>query len=242
MSGVEVVPVVDEGLGNSTYLVDLGAQEGLVERWPWLAELDWDGVAGGFPVIIGVAFWLPGKVATSEFLTVAASNYSFKLLVALSITPLLYAGHAVIDRFLGADRLEHPGPQIEHPALVPVIGVGLLRHGEIAAQLLPGIAQDVHRKDVLVPLELIDKMSQLGVFGLTIPEEYGGQGASLTAACAVVEEVAAGCASTAAILSVYALGAFPIRLAGQEVWRRNGVEVEGDTCSLLTVELEAALD
>jgi uncharacterized integral membrane protein (TIGR00697 family) len=55
-------------------------------------------------VIIGIAFWLPGKVQTSEFLTVAASNYSFKLIVALSITPLLYAAHAVIDRFLGIDE------------------------------------------------------------------------------------------------------------------------------------------
>ena len=55
-------------------------------------------------VIIGIAFWLPGKVQTSEFLTVAASNYSFKLLVALGTTPFLYAGHAVIDRFLGLDE------------------------------------------------------------------------------------------------------------------------------------------
>ncbi len=54
-------------------------------------------------VIIGIAFWLPGKVKTSEFLTVAASNYSFKLIVALSVTPLLYAGHAAIDRFLGTE-------------------------------------------------------------------------------------------------------------------------------------------
>ena len=55
-------------------------------------------------VIIGIAFWLPGKVKTSEFLTVAASNYSFKLIVALSITPLLYVGHAMIDRFLGIEE------------------------------------------------------------------------------------------------------------------------------------------
>ena len=55
-------------------------------------------------VIIAIAFWLPGKVKTAEFLTVAASNYSFKLIVALGITPLLYAGHAAIDRFLGADE------------------------------------------------------------------------------------------------------------------------------------------
>ena len=55
-------------------------------------------------VIIGIAFWLPGKVKTSEFLTVAASNYSFKLIVALGVTPLLYAGHAAIDRFLGMEE------------------------------------------------------------------------------------------------------------------------------------------
>jgi uncharacterized integral membrane protein (TIGR00697 family) len=55
-------------------------------------------------VIIGVAFWLPSKVKTTEFLTVAASNYSFKLLIALGVTPLLYAGHAIIDRFLGLEE------------------------------------------------------------------------------------------------------------------------------------------
>ena len=55
-------------------------------------------------VIIAIAFWLPGKIKTSEFLTVAASNYSFKLIVALSVTPLLYGGHAAIDRYLGAEE------------------------------------------------------------------------------------------------------------------------------------------
>ena len=55
-------------------------------------------------VIIGIAFWLPGKVKTTESLTVAASNYSFKLIIALSVTPLLYAGHAAIDRYLGEEE------------------------------------------------------------------------------------------------------------------------------------------
>lgn len=55
-------------------------------------------------VIVGIAFWLPGKVKTSEFLQVAASNYSFKLLIAIGVTPLLYAGHAAIDRFLGIEE------------------------------------------------------------------------------------------------------------------------------------------
>ncbi len=55
-------------------------------------------------VIIGIAFWLPGKVQTSEFLTVAASNYSYKFLVAVGMTPLIYAAHSLIDRFLGLEE------------------------------------------------------------------------------------------------------------------------------------------
>ena len=52
-------------------------------------------------VIIGIAFWLPGKVKTAEFLAVAASNYSYKFLIALGMTPVIYAAHSLIDRFLG---------------------------------------------------------------------------------------------------------------------------------------------
>lgn len=52
-------------------------------------------------VIIGIAFWLPGKVKTSEFLTVAMTNYSYKFLIAVGLTPLVYLLHGVIDRFLG---------------------------------------------------------------------------------------------------------------------------------------------
>jgi uncharacterized integral membrane protein (TIGR00697 family) len=55
-------------------------------------------------VIIGIAFWLPGKVKTSEFLLVAGANYSYKLLIALAVTPLLYVGHSIIDRFLGIEE------------------------------------------------------------------------------------------------------------------------------------------
>jgi queuosine precursor transporter len=55
-------------------------------------------------LIIGIAFWLPGKVKTSEFLIVAGANYSYKLLIALAVTPLLYVGHSIIDRFLGIEE------------------------------------------------------------------------------------------------------------------------------------------
>ena len=42
-----------------------------------------------------------------------------------------------------------------------------------------------HVDDVLIPIEIIDEMSELGVFGLTIPEEYGGLALGKTAMCVV---------------------------------------------------------
>jgi len=53
-------------------------------------------------------------------------------------------------------------------------------------------AQEIHQKDVLIPMELVDQMSELGVFGLTIPEEYDGLGMSKVAMCVVTEELSRG--------------------------------------------------
>ena len=50
--------------------------------------------------IIGIAFWLPSKVKTEEFFNVAFTNYSYKLIIAVAITPLIYLAHYLIDRYL----------------------------------------------------------------------------------------------------------------------------------------------
>jgi len=53
-------------------------------------------------------------------------------------------------------------------------------------------AHDWHLKDELIPMEIIDEMAELGVFGLTIPEEYGGFGLSKASMCVVSEELSRG--------------------------------------------------
>ena len=53
-------------------------------------------------------------------------------------------------------------------------------------------AHEWHLKDELIPMEIIEEMAELGVFGLTIPEEYGGFGMSKTAMCVVSEELSRG--------------------------------------------------
>ncbi len=49
-----------------------------------------------------------------------------------------------------------------------------------------------HLNDELIPLSVIREMSELGVFGLTIPEEFGGAGLGKTAMCVVSEELSRG--------------------------------------------------
>ena len=53
-------------------------------------------------------------------------------------------------------------------------------------------AHEWHLKDDLIPMEIISEMAELGVFGLTIPEEHGGFGMGKTAMCVVSEELSRG--------------------------------------------------
>jgi len=53
-------------------------------------------------------------------------------------------------------------------------------------------AQDWHRKNHYIPLDVIAQMSELGVFGLTIPEDYGGLGLGKESMCVVSEELSRG--------------------------------------------------
>jgi uncharacterized integral membrane protein (TIGR00697 family) len=70
-------------------------------------------------VVLGIAFWLPGilrdhfhlfsealketSVFTSEqYLTVSISSYTYKLLIALLMTPVIYMAHKWIDNFLAS--------------------------------------------------------------------------------------------------------------------------------------------
>jgi (2S)-methylsuccinyl-CoA dehydrogenase len=53
-------------------------------------------------------------------------------------------------------------------------------------------AHEWHLKDELIPLPVVKEMCELGVFGLTIPEEFGGAGLGKTAMCVVSEELSRG--------------------------------------------------
>ncbi|WP_299950759.1 acyl-CoA dehydrogenase family protein [uncultured Ruegeria sp.] len=53
-------------------------------------------------------------------------------------------------------------------------------------------AHEWHLKDELIPIEIIEELAEMGVFGLTIPEEFGGFGLSKASMCVVSEELSRG--------------------------------------------------
>lgn len=77
-------------------------------------------------------------------------------------------------------------------------------------------AQKWHLNDELIPISIIDEMSELGVFGLTIPEEYGGLGLSKTAMCIVSEELSRGWIGTGSLGTRADIAAELILVGGNE--------------------------
>jgi (2S)-methylsuccinyl-CoA dehydrogenase len=58
-------------------------------------------------------------------------------------------------------------------------------------QVMPH-AHQWHLKNQYIPIEIVEQMSELGVFSLTIPEEYGGMGLGKESMCVVSEELSRG--------------------------------------------------
>lgn len=55
-------------------------------------------------IVTGIAFWLPGKLGFTDYINTAFTGYSAKLIIAVALTPLIYAGHALVHRYLGEEQ------------------------------------------------------------------------------------------------------------------------------------------
>jgi uncharacterized integral membrane protein (TIGR00697 family) len=55
-------------------------------------------------LVIGIAFYLFGNWSLSQWMNVSLNNYLYKFVVAILFTPLLYAAHYLIEKYLAQDK------------------------------------------------------------------------------------------------------------------------------------------
>ncbi|MDO8526667.1 MAG: queuosine precursor transporter [Deltaproteobacteria bacterium] len=61
-----------------------------------------------------IGFYLPGSFTWNQYLQVGTTSYTYKILVAIAVTPLCYLGHMAIEKFLGkeeAKKMAHDAAQ-----------------------------------------------------------------------------------------------------------------------------------
>jgi len=83
-------------------------------------------------------------------------------------------------------------PSVEEAGLDETLTMIRDQFHAFAEEKVVPFAHEWHLKDQLIPLELVKELGQLGVFGLTIPEQYGGSGLGKTAMCVVSEVLSRG--------------------------------------------------
>src|SRR5947209_17716715 len=81
-------------------------------------------------------------------------------------------------------------------------------------EIIPN-AQELEHGDTY-PTEIVEGLKELGIFGLTIPEEFGGLGESLLTYALVVEEIARGWMSVSGVINTHFIVAYMIRQHGTE--------------------------
>jgi (2S)-methylsuccinyl-CoA dehydrogenase len=82
-------------------------------------------------------------------------------------------------------------------------------------------AHSWHLEDALIPMEVIAQLSELGIFGLTVPEEFGGLGMGKTAMCVVTEELSRGYIGLGSLGTRSEIAAELIRLGGTEAQKSH---------------------
>jgi uncharacterized integral membrane protein (TIGR00697 family) len=51
-------------------------------------------------IVLGIAFWMTGKMTTEVYIASAFTGYFVKLIIAVLLTPLIYLGHSLIEKYI----------------------------------------------------------------------------------------------------------------------------------------------
>ena len=86
-------------------------------------------------------------------------------------------------------------------------------------QVIP-IAEEHDHEDKF-PDGVVEQMKELGLFGVTIPEEYGGMGLDLTTYAMIVEELSRGWISISGMVNTHFIGSYLLMKFGTDEQKEN---------------------
>jgi (2S)-methylsuccinyl-CoA dehydrogenase len=168
---------------------DLGSGFGEAEALPaqllafeYLSQL-----AGGLPMNQGEMF-RPGDLGVS----------------AARLEPVIArlrpgASQAVKARIVALLDAARGRPSLEASGLDETLEAIRQQFQAFAAEKIAPHAHGWHVRDELIPLELIEELGELGVFGLTAPEAWGGSGLGKVAMCVISEALSRGWIGTGSL-------------------------------------------
>ena len=93
-------------------------------------------------------------------------------------------------------------------------------------QILPN-AEEFDHEDKF-PEAIVEQMKELGLFGVTIPEEYGGMGLDLATYALIVEELSRGWISISGVVNTHFIGSYLLMKFGTDEQKQYFLPEDGD--------------
>ena len=177
---------------------------------------------GGYlqQLLHGIAMSQDEVIRPGDFMSPAKPA---ELLADDSISALISDGNTNENRLRIAELVadaEQTG-EFGEPALDETLTMISGQFRRFADEEISQEANEWHRQDSLIPLELISKMAELGVFAVCIPEQYAGHAMGKLSMCIITEELSRGFLGVGSLATRSEIVAELILKAGTEEQKRR---------------------
>ena len=149
-------------------------------------------IVGGIPMNQGETI-RPHELGSLEASGALFADASIKKLITEGKTPAsMAAAAALLPDALTRNTVEETG-------LDETMSMVREQFAKYASERIKPHAHGWHLRNDYIPMDVVNEMAELGVFGLTIPEDFGGLGMGKTAMCVVSEELSRGYIGTGSL-------------------------------------------
>lgn len=208
--------------------------ETLRETANWASRLEADGALGEIDALLAQILFskyladLVGGVPMNQGETIRPhelgvlsevdtffADPSTRLLIEQGMTPdSMAAAAAFLPDSLGRATVENTGED----ETMSMIRDQFRRYSD---DKIAPYAHEWHLNNDYIPMEVVNEMADLGVFGLTIPEDFGGLGMGKTAMCVVSEELSRGYIGTGSLGTRSEIAAELILIGGTQAQKEK---------------------